>query len=366
MSRPGKIARRTFLIGSAAVAGGVAFGIYAYKQAPTNPLLKGLRDGQAALTPYVRVAQSGVTIITPRADVGQGACSVQAALVAEELDLAWEDIRVEPGPPSAAYYNGKVLVEALPFAATDDGLIARNARVLGDVAAKFIGVQVTGGSSTVADAYEKMRVAGAMAREVLLLAAAKQTGIAKNDLRTRNGAVITPDGRLLSYASLAGTAAKIDLPATVALKPESEWRYLGKPMRRIDMVAKCTGTAVFGIDLRMPGMVYATVRTNPRLGGGMKAYDAGAAAMSKGVIKIVPITGGVGVIADNTWRAFRAAGFIKFDWGPAPYPPTSATMFDAVAASFISGRKDSRFKNEGNVETALTGTSVIEAEYKVP
>ena len=92
-------------------------------------------------------------------------------------------------------------------------------------------------------------------------------------------------------------------------------------MLRIDMVAKCTGTAVFGIDLRMPGMVYATVRTNPRLGGGMKGYDASAAANSRGVLKIVPITGGVGVIADNTWRAFKAANLIKFDWGPAPYPP---------------------------------------------
>src|SRR5215831_20544777 len=141
MSRAGTIARRTFLIGSAAVAGGVAFGIYAYKRTPPNPLLEGLGDGQAALTPYVRVDQSGVTIITPRADVGQGAYSVLAALVAEELDLAWEDIKVEPGPPSAAYYNGKVLTEALPFAATDDGLIARNARVLGDVVAKLLGVQ---------------------------------------------------------------------------------------------------------------------------------------------------------------------------------------------------------------------------------
>ena len=159
--------------------------------------------------------------------------------------------------------------------------LARNARVLGDVVGKFMGVQVTGGSSTVADAYEKMRVAGAMAREVLLLAAARQTGIPKADLRTQNGAVITPDGRSLSYASLAATAAKIDPPGIVTLKPESEWRYLGKPMSRIDMVAKCTGTAIFGIDLRMPGMVYATVRTNPRLGGSMKGYDASAAATSK-------------------------------------------------------------------------------------
>jgi len=366
MSRAGKIARRTFLIGSAAVAGGVAFGIYAYKRTPTNPLLRNLGDGQAALTPYVRLDQSGVTIITPRADVGQGAYSVQAALVAEELDLPWEQIKVDPGPPSAAYYNGKVLAEGLPFAATDNGPLARNARVLGDVGGKFLGLQITGGSSTVPDAYEKLRVAGAVAREVLLLAAARQTGIAKADLRTRNGAVVTPDGRSLSYASLAATAAQIDPPATVTLKPESEWRYLGKSMRRIDMVAKCTGTAVFGIDLRMPGMVYATVRTNPRLGGGMKNHDPSAAAASKGVLKIVPITAGVGVIADNTWRAFKAANLIKFDWGPAPYPPTTAAMFETVGTSFVPARQDSRFKNEGNIEAALTGTGVIEAEYKVP
>lgn len=366
MSRAGKIARRTFLIGSAALAGGVGFGIYAYKRTPANPLLAGLERGQAALTPYVRVDQSGVTIITPRADVGQGAYSVLAALVAEELDLAWGDVKVDHGPPSAAYYNGKVLAEGLPFAATDEGFAARGARLLGDVLGKFLAAQGTGGSSTVADGYEKMRVAGAVAREMLLLSAASQTGIAKSDLRTSNGAVITPDGRSLSYASLAVTAAKIDPPANVKLKPESEWRYLGKAIRRIDIVAKSTGTAVFGIDLRMPGMVYATVRTNPRLGGGMKGYNADAAAKAKGVLKIVPISDGVGVVADNTWRAFRAANLIQFDWGAAPYPPTSAAMFEAVAASFVPARQDSRLKNEGDVEAALAGNRVIAAEYKVP
>jgi isoquinoline 1-oxidoreductase beta subunit len=366
MSRARKIARRAFLIGSAAVAGGVAFGVYEYKRTPTNPLLKNLGDGQAALTPYVMVDSTGVTIITPRADVGQGAYSTLAALVAEELDLAWDQIKIDPGPPSVAYYNGKVLAESFPLAATDDGFMARNARVFGDVGGKFMSLQITGGSSTVADAYEKMRIAGALAREVLLLSAARQTGVAKSDLRTRNGAVVTPDGKSMSYASLAEIAATIDPPATMALKPELEWRYLGKKMPRIDMVAKCTGAAIYGVDLRMPGMVFATVRTNPRLGGGMKSYDASAAAASRGVVKIVPISGGVGVIADNTWRAFKAASLIKFDWGPAPYPPATAAMFEAVAACFIPARQDSRLKNEGDVETALKDKSVIEAEYKVP
>ena len=366
LSRSGNIARRAFLIGSVAVAGGVAFGVYAYKRTAINPLLNDLDDGQTALTPYVRLDQSGVTIITPRADVGQGAYSIQAALVAEELDIAWDDIKVNPGPPSAAYYNGKVLAEGLPFAATDNSFVARSARVAGDIISEFKALQVTGGSSTVSDAYDKMRAAGAVAREVLLLAAAEKTGIARTELRTVNGAVVTPDGRSLTYASLAAAAAKICAPAAVSLKPKSQWRYLGKSMPRIDMVVKCTGTAIFGIDLRMPGMVYATTRTNPRLGGGMKGYKIDAAATAKGVLKIVPITGGVGVIADNTWHAFAAANLIEFDWGEAPYPPTTEAMFKAVEASFVPDRQNSRLKNEGSIETALTSVNVIEAEYKVP
>jgi len=366
MSRIGTIARRTFLVGSAAIAGGVAFGYYAYKRMPANPLLGELGAGETALTPYVRIDQSGVTIITPRADLGQGAYSVQAALVAEELDLDWNDIKVDPGPPGTAYYNTRVLAEGFPIAATDDGAMARGMRVVGDAIGKFLSMQVTGGSSTVPDAYEKLRIAGAVARDVLLSAASRQTGVAKAELRTSNGAVLMPDGGSLTYASLARIAATIEPPASVKLKPEAEWRYLGKSMRRIDIVAKSTGTATYGIDIRMPEMVFATVRTNPRIGGRLNGYDAGAAEKSKGVLKVVPITGGVGVIADNTWRAFQAANAIKFDWGPAPYPATSAAMFETVAASFVSGRQDSQFQNEGDVESALKGAATIEAEYRIP
>ena len=171
MSRIGTIARRTFLIGSAAIVGGVAFGYYSYKRAPTNPLLSRLGPGETALNPYVLIDDAGVTIITPRADLGQGAYSIQAALVAEELDIDWKDIKVNPGPPGAAYYNTKVMAEGFPIAATDDGLIASGLRVAGDVGAKFLGLQLTGGSSTVRDGFEKLRIAGAVARETLLAAA---------------------------------------------------------------------------------------------------------------------------------------------------------------------------------------------------
>ncbi|MGO4916538.1 molybdopterin cofactor-binding domain-containing protein [Pseudogemmobacter sp. W21_MBD1_M6] len=366
MSRIGTIARRSFLIGSAAVAGGVVFGVYAYKTPAANPLLKDLGAGEAALTPYVLINAQGVTLITPRADLGQGAYSVQAALLAEELDIAWGDIRVDPGVPSPAYYNGAVAAEGFPIAATSDGFVAKNARAFGDVIGKFMGLQITGGSSTVPDAYEKLRVAGATAREVLLLAAAQHSGIARTELTTKDGFVLLPDGTALGYATLAGIAATIDPPSGVALKPEAEWRYLGKPMLRIDMLPKVTGTATYGIDLRMAGMVYATVRTNPRIGGAMTGYDASAATGARGVLKVVPVTGGVGVIADNTWRAFRAAGDITFDWGPATYPADMAAMWDDVGASFTDDRQDSRFKDEGNVETALSGHAIVQAEYRIP
>jgi len=366
MGRVATIARRTFLIGSVAIAGGVAFGVYQYRKPAPNPLLDDLGEGEAALTPYVRIDASGVTLITPRTELGQGAYSVQAALLAEELDLAWDDIRVDHGPPSAAYYNGAVAAESMPFAATDNGFMARTGRGAGDVLAKFIGLQITGGSSTVPDAYDKLRAAGAAARQALIEAAAQKSGVAADKLKTRDGAVILPDGMALSYVSLAPIAATIEPHQDVPLKSPKDWRYLGKPTRRVDMAGKLKGGAVFGIDIRQPNMVYATIRTNPRIGGGVKSMDASAAKAMRGVIKVVPIEGGAGVIADNTWRAIRAANAIRFDWGPAPYPADSEAMWQKVGASFADDFQDSRFKDEGDVAAAVDGATTVKAEYRVP
>jgi len=366
MGRVKTIARRTFLIGSAAIMGGVAFGYYAYKKPIANPLMDDLAEGNAALTPYVHIDQSGVTIITPRADKGQGTYSIQAALVAEELDIAWQDIQVDPGKPSPAYYNAKVVAEGMPFAAVDDGLMARNARAFGGVISKVIGLQITGGSSTVPDAYEKMRIAGAVARETLLMAAAQNTGIARDQLKTKDGAVILPDGKAILYTSLAQTAATIDPPSEVTLKPENEWRYIGKDMPRIDILAKSTGTLTYGIDLKLDGMVHASVRTNPRLGGGVNGYDDSIAKTMRGVQKIVPITGGAGVIADNTWRAIQAVNAIEFDWKEAPYPKNSNLMWKNLTSSFDKHYQDSRFKDDGDVEKAFKNGRVLKAEYRIP
>lgn len=369
MANIARIARRTFLMGAGTVAAGLAVGTYFYKRDPANPLLKGLSEGETTLNPYVRIDASGVTLITPRADKGQGAYSIQAALIAEELDLAWGQFKVDPGPPNPAYYNGVLLAEGFPIAATSDSFMARTGRGAGDVMGKLLGVQVTGGSSTVADAFDKLRVAGAVARQMLLAAAAQQTGLSLAQLKTADGHVLTPDGKRIPYTALAAAAGKLRPPSDVALKPASQWRLLGKPMQRLDIPAKSTGTAVYGIDLRMPGMVYATVRANPRLGGGVKRFDAKKAEAAKGVLKVVPIAGGVGVIADNTWRAFQAANLLEIEWGPASYPLTSEAMFKEAAESFTPKRQDSRYKDEGDVEAVLKAAdskSVLQAEYRVP
>src|SRR5210317_2221985 len=151
MSRIGKIARRTFLIGSAAVVGGVAFGYYMYKRDPKNPLLDDLGANQAALTPYVKIDATGITLITPRADKGQGAYQVQAMLLAEELDVSLDQVSVDPGPPDVAYWNTALAEEAAAFLVPGGGFAQDLVETVASSVTKFIGLQITGGSTTVPD-----------------------------------------------------------------------------------------------------------------------------------------------------------------------------------------------------------------------
>ncbi|MEL6450690.1 MAG: molybdopterin cofactor-binding domain-containing protein [Pseudomonadota bacterium] len=366
MSRLGKIARRSFLVGSAAIAGGVVFGTYMYRRPAPNPLLDNLAEGQAALTPYVKIDARGITLITPRADSGQGAYSVQAALIAEELDVDLDQVTVDPGPPDPAYYNTALSTDAAPFAATDDGLIAQSMRGVMDAMIKFLGLQITGGSTTVPDSFDKLRHAGAVARETLKAAAAQQSGVDGARLKTARGAVVLPDGTRLGYVDLAPLAATLDPVTDVALRDSSQWRLLGQAMQRVDVVAKSTGTQRYGIDMELNGMVHATVRTNPRRGGAMLGYDATAARAMRGVLHVLPVTGGVAVVADNTWRAFRAADAIDITWGPAPYPAEMEAHWHAVADSFDAAHRDSRHRDDGDVDAALDGADVITAEYRAP
>ncbi len=384
MGRLKTFGRRAFLVGSVAVLGGVAFGAYVVRKPHDNPLAAGLKEGEAAFNPFVKVTSEAVTIIAPHADKGQGAQSSQAALVAEELDVELEQVRISFGEPSAAYYNTAAAAEIAPFMSFDESLTARTVRGALGAVVKVIGVMGTGGSSTMPDSFDKLRMAGAVARETLKRAASNVSGVDVAQLKTERGRVILPDGTELRYEDLAEAAAKIEPVADVTLRDPSQWRLIGKPMTRSDIVPKSTGTLAYGIDREIDGMVHAAIRFNPRQGGEMRGYDASAAEGMRGVQKVVEVQGliwskdadgamtsrrgpiGVAVIADNTWRAFQAVDAISFDWGSAHYPSEMDGHWQAVADSFTEDRLDAEWRHDGDVEAALDGAQVVEAEYRAP
>lgn len=363
MGRVKTIARRTFLIGSAAIAGGVAFGVYKVKTPHENPLAAGLGSGEAAFNPFVKITPEKITLITPHADIGQGVVHMQAALIAEELDVEFGQFETDFGAPAPAYWNTAIGAEGVPFSSFDDSFGASTMRTVMGSATKLLGVMVTGGSSSVPDQYEKLRMAGAVARETLKLAASQQSGLAVAQLTTANGAVQLPDGSSLAYTDLAEAASGLDPVQDVALRDPSAWRLIGKPMMREDISRKSTGTQAYGIDLKVDGMVYASTRVNPRRAG-LNSYDASAAEGMAGVAKIVPVTNGVAVVANSTWRAMNAANQIEFDWASAPYPAEQDGHWDEVAASFTEERLDKEWRSDGDVAAALEGAEIIKAEYK--
>jgi len=360
MASIGKIARRTFLIGSAAIVGGVAFGIYKIRQEAPNPLVAG--EGEATLNPYILIDQNGVTVIAPRAEMGQGVHTTLAALVAEELDVAWEDITVMHGPPAKAYYNGALLGLALPFMHYADTEFRHGLRETVGQAGKLLNLQVTGGSTSIKDAFDRMREAGCAAREALKLAAANEWGVDIAAVTTENGKVIGPDGTELAYTDIAAKAAGLE-PAKVPLRPASDWKYLGKSMPRTDMVGKSTGTAEYAIDKVLPGMKFATVRMSPKRAG-MISYDASTAETMPGVEAIFDLGHGVGVVASNTWLAIQAAEAVDIAWEDATYPPTTEALSAAIAQSFDDA-PDTQLRDAGDVDDAHEGTEIT-AEYAVP
>lgn len=360
------IARRTFLIGSAAIAGGVAFGAYVVKRDPENPLTAGAAPTDAVFNPWVKINAEGITLVAPHTDLGQGAASMQAMLIAEELDADLDQVNTIYGPPAAAYYNTALAAEAVPFRSNDTGFVAETMRDTMGAVMKVLGAQVTGGSTSVPDSFDKLRQAGAVARETLKAAAAEETGLEISQLRTERGAVVLPDGTRMDYTALAATAAGMTPVTDVTLRDPSEWRLIGKPVERMDIVAKSTGTQTYSIDLKVDGMVHASVRMNPRKGAPMIGFDASVAEGMRGVSRVIGLPYGVAVIADNTWRAFRALEEIEIDWDVAPYPAEQADHWAAVEASFTPERLDKEWRHDGDVDAALDGSDVFEAEYRAP
>ncbi len=366
MGRMRTIARRTFLVGSVAIVGGVAFGTYLMQRRLPNPLENDLAKGEATFNPWVLIDSEKVTLITTHGDKGQGVMSAQAALIAEELDIEFGQFETSFGRPSPAYWNHAFADEGVPFKATDDGIVAESMRSFVRGITKIIAMQGTGGSTSMPDSFVKLREAGAVARETLKMAASQKSGVPVAELGTAKGAVQLPDGSELKYTELAEIAAGIDPVRKVTLRDPSEWRLIGKPMQRLDIIGKSTGTLDYGIDVSVEGMVHAAVRVNPRQGGSMTGFEATEAKSMRGVKDVVDITGGIAVIADNSWRAMKAANAVDITWGDAPYPPEQAAHWTALADSFGEDQLDSMWRDDGDVDTALDAAEVVTAEYRSP
>lgn len=369
-----KIARRTFLFGAAAIGGGATFGYYRYGRPFENPLIGSLRDNEASLNAYIKIASDNrITVIVPRAEMGQGVSTTLAALIAEELDVALDQISVEHGPAAPAYYNRAALAEGAPVPRFDEGLTAEGVRGAMGVIAKFLGLQFTGGSSSTIDAFDPMRQAGAMAREMLRRAAAARLNVPLEELTSELGSVVhAGSGKRLSYGELALEAAKVELPALPPLRPQAEWTILGKPQQRLDMNAKVTGAPIYGIDVDLPDMLYATIRMSPYPGGRMLGMDDGRAKGMRGVFKVVriesPFGEGYGVIADNTWRAMQAADAVVVDWQKPAEPLGSETIFASLERAFET-ESPFHLRTLGDPDKAFsetTGFIVIEAAYRLP
>lgn len=359
MSKLGKIARRTFLFGTVAIVGGVAFGAYKVNQDYPNPF-EGDPD-KITLNPFLFVDQTGITLIAPRAEMGQGTHTTWAALIAEELDVDLDQVNVIHGPAAKAYYNSALMEAALPFLDYKVKGFQHGMRsFVGDIS-KLLGTQMTGGSTAMKDGFDRMREIGASARETFKQAAAERWGLKRSELVTARGVVTAPDGSSLSYEELAEEAARID-PPRVDLRPRSEWRLLGKTQPRVDMLGKATGAAEFGADVRLDGMKFATVRMNPRRTG-MKQFDATAAETMPGVEKIVDLGDGIAVIASNTWLAMQAANAVEIEWEKAEYADTDV-QFAQLKATFAD-EPNATPRDEGDVEQKFDGT-LVQAEYNVP
>ena len=326
MSRtPANPSRRQFLITASLTSGALLVGC---ASKPVATFVAGSNDktvGEAQLNAWIRLTRDGkVFLAMPRSEMGQGIHTALPLLVAEELGCRLDDIVLEDAPIDGEFANLTAASLMLPFRPDDKGWIVSMGRWTTDTAARMLKLIMTGGSTSVRDAWLPMRRAGATAREWLKAAAAQQWGVAAASLRVEQGRVIAGDGRSAAFGELLDTAVTLTPPSDVVLKQPGQFTLLGKPVPRRDLPAKVQGKAVYGIDVKPPNMLIATLRMNPELGGKVGRFDAAAAGKAPGVHKVVELpplngaTAGVAVIADSYWQAKQAVDSIDIQWQGGP------------------------------------------------
>jgi isoquinoline 1-oxidoreductase beta subunit len=269
--------------------------------------------------------------------MGQGVATSMPMLIAEELDVDINKVKVEFAPPAEVYINS------------------------------LLGGQITGGSTSVRDAWEKLRKAGASARMMLVAAAAKEWGVDPSQCAAANGAITGPGGKRMAYGQAAPLAAKLEVPKDVPLKPASSFKVVGNAkQKRLDTPNKVAGVPMFGIDTRVPNMLYAAVAMSPYIGGKVKSFDDSRAKNMPGVKSVVQYSRGVAVVADSYWQAKKAKDLLRIDWDEGPNAGLNMNKIWAGLKE-ASAQPGAVFREAGNVEEGMSkAAKTVTATYQLP
>ena len=331
------ISRRSLLKGGLAVGAGLVVGF----PLPLAGRRASAQQASSVFTPnqWIRIDRDGVvTIVNSVVEMGQGSLTTMPMIVADELDADLDHIRVEQAPANPKLY-----------------------------ANPQTGSQSYGGSRGVRDHMQMLRKAGAAAREMLMQAAANEWSVPVGEVTTEPGVVIhKPSGRRLPYGQLVDKAAQLPVPQNPKLKTPDQFRYIGKLVHRRDTPLKVNGSAIFGVDVKVPGMLIASIERCPVFGGTVKSFDAAAAKRIAGVKHVVQVSNGIAVVADSFWTAQRGRRALKVTWDEGPLAAlTSAEISRGYAAAATQRGQEAR--KVGDAEKALAaGGKVVEAVYEVP
>lgn len=379
-----KLKRRHFILGGAGAAGALVIGWLASPQRQRlragRPLAAG--PGQFALNGWVKVSVDNiVTVVMSQAEMGQGAHTGLAMLLAEEMDADWAQVKLEQSSLDAIYNNQAAVIDSLPFQPDDHGVLKRAAgHLVGKLLREIPGMLGTGGSSSIRDQWLPMRQAGASARAMLISAAAAQWRVPAGECRAVAGRVLHLSGRSATFGELASHAAQLPLPESVPLKDSAQFKLIGRPIQRIDSAAKVDGSAVFGMDVRPPGLLYASIAMCPTLGGRVRHFDAAAAQAHPGVRKVIALppvpgsslfpgetSGGVAVIAGTSFQAIRALAKVDIEWDHGTATDVSSrSLFDGLAQALDTGEGRVHFSRGDAPAIMRSAAKIIEAEYRVP
>ncbi len=329
--------RRTVLKAGVAAGGGLLLSV-CFPALVSDAIAA--EDNVFAPNAFVRITRGGQIVLTMAyVEMGQGTYTSIPMLIAEELEIGLDQVQLEHAPPDAKRYGN-------PF--------------LG-------GVQGTGGSTAIRAVWQPLRQAGATARVMLVTAAANAWNVDPASCRAEHGEVIhAATGRRLAYGKLAEAAAKLPVPEKVPLKSPQDFKLIGTAAKRLDTPAKVNGSAVYGIDVKLPGMKFATLAQSPTFGGRLKGVDDTAAKAVRGVRQIVQLDDAVAVVADHMGAAKKGLAALKIDWDNGPY--ASLNTKDIARELEMALESPGAVANAiGNVDAALAGaTTKIEARYEVP